>query len=125
MFAEYNAESPAGFGYTETLAAVFAELPIMARFREHFDAEPYPLMDTMLEALLASYRDWGGTAAPPRIVITDFRGVPTWSEFEILAEHFTRRGVPTRRRRPARPRDRQRTAASRRAARSTSCIAAR
>ena len=52
-------------------------------------------MDALLEALLASYRDWGGTASPPRVLITDFRGVPTWSEFEILAERFTRRGVPT------------------------------
>jgi len=95
MFAEYNAESPAGFGYTETLAAVFEALPIMARFREHFDAQPYRMMDAMLEALVASYRDWGGTATPPTIVITDFRGVPTWSEFEILADHFSTRGVPT------------------------------
>ena len=95
MFAEYNAESPAGLGYTEVLADEFAALPIMARFRERFVAETYPLMDAMLEALLASYRDWGGAAAPPRMVITDFRGVPTWSEFEILAERFTQRGVPT------------------------------
>lgn len=95
MFAEYNAESPAGLGYTEILSNVFAELPIMARFREHFDAEPYPLMDALLEALLDSYRDWGGAASPPRILITDFHGVPTWSEFEILAERFTQRGVPT------------------------------
>ncbi len=95
MFAEYNAESPAGFGYTEVLARVFAQLPIMARFRERFRVEAYPLMDAMLDALLQSYRDWGGTAVPPRIVITDFRGVPTWNEFEILAAHFTARGVPT------------------------------
>lgn len=95
MFAEYNAESPAGLGYTEILSNVFAELPIMARFREHCDAEPYPLMDALLEALLDSYRDWGGAASPPRILITDFHGVPTWSEFEILAERFTQRGVPT------------------------------
>lgn len=94
-FAEYNAESPAGFGYTERLAAVFDELPVMDRFRAHFDVWTYPLMDTMLEALLASYRDWGGTASPPRMVITDFREVPTWSEFEILAAHFTEHGVPT------------------------------
>ncbi|HTU99307.1 MAG TPA: hypothetical protein VMF13_02130 [Luteitalea sp.] len=95
MFAEYNAESPAGLGYTEVLAGVFDELPIMARFREHFTAEAYPLMDAMLDALLASYRDWGGTASPPRILITDFRGVPTWNEFEILAQRFTAHGVPT------------------------------
>lgn len=95
MFAEYNAESPAGLGYTEVLAGVFSDLPIMARFRERYDAVAYPLMDAMLEALLASYRDWGGTASPPRILITDFRDVPTWSEFEILADRFTSGGVPT------------------------------
>ena len=95
MFAEYNAESPAGLGYTEVLADVFADLPIMTRFRERFVAEPYGLMDAMLDALIQSYRDWGGTARPPRIVITDFRDVPTWNEFEILAGHFTARGVPT------------------------------
>lgn len=94
-FAEYNAESPAGFGYTERLAQLFASLPIMARLREQFVIESYPMMDAMLQALLASYRDWGGTAAPPRVVITDFADVPTWSEFEILADHFTRAGVPT------------------------------
>ena len=95
MFAEYNAESPAGLGYTEVLATVFQGLPTMARFREQFEVAAYPLMDAMLDALRASYRDWGGTASPPRILITDFRGVPTWTEFEILADHFTRRGVPT------------------------------
>ena len=94
-FAEYNAESPAGLGYTERLAGVFDALPVMDRFRAYFDVWTYPLMDTMLEALLASYRDWGGTANPPRMVITDFREVPTWSEFEILADHFTEHGVPT------------------------------
>lgn len=94
-FAEYNAESPAGFGYTERLAEVFDAQSIMARFRSHFDVWTYPLMDTMLDALLASYRDWGGTEHPPRMVITDFEGIPTWHEFEILAERFTEHGVPT------------------------------
>ena len=95
MFAEYNAESPAGMAYTETLAAVFEQMPIMKRFREYFEVQAYPMMDAMLAALVASYRDWGGTATAPRIAITDFRGVPTWNEFEILAHHFTGRGVPT------------------------------
>jgi len=93
--AEYNAESPAGFGYTERLGGVFERLPVMARFREQFVVESYALTEAMLEALLASYRDWGGTASPPRIGIVDWRGVPTWSEFEILQERFTALGVPT------------------------------
>lgn len=94
QFAEYNAESPAGLGYAETLAEVFRSLPIMARFEERFRAESYPLSAAILDALLASYRDWGGTSAKPVIAIVDWREVPTWSEFEILRERFEARGIP-------------------------------
>ncbi len=95
QFAEYNGESPAGLGYSETLGEVFAEMPAMARFRETFRTRTYPLMATILEALLASYREWGGAANPPQIAIVDWRGVPTWSEFEILQARFEKLGVPT------------------------------
>jgi len=94
-FAEYNAESPAGLGYTEVLARLFDELPVMARFKESYSASYFPLMAGILEALLASYREWGGTASPPTVLIVDFRGVPTWAEFEILATFFESQGVPT------------------------------
>jgi uncharacterized circularly permuted ATP-grasp superfamily protein len=93
--AEYNAESPAGLAYTEVLAEVVSRLPIMERFSRQFDVHPYPLMARLLDALIASYREWGGTAAPPQIAIVDWRGVPTWSEFQILQERFTALGVPT------------------------------
>jgi uncharacterized circularly permuted ATP-grasp superfamily protein len=49
----------------------------------------------LLDSLLASYREWGGTASPPVIAIVDWREVPTWSEFEILQARFEREGVPT------------------------------
>src|SRR4029078_12194757 len=49
----------------------------------------------LLEALLASYKDWGGTASPPRMAIVDWREVPTWSEFELLRDEFVLAGVPT------------------------------
>ena len=94
-FAEYNAESPAGLGYTETLARIFSDLPVMARFREQFDADYFRLGDAIIDALLASYREWGGAASPPTVLIVDFRGVPTWSEFEILQNRFEARGLPT------------------------------
>ena len=95
QFAEYNAESPAGLGYAETLAEVFGGLPIMARFEAHFRVDSYPLSARILDALLASYRDWGGTSAKPTIAIVDWREVPTWSEFEILRDRFEARGVST------------------------------
>jgi uncharacterized circularly permuted ATP-grasp superfamily protein len=95
QFAEYNAESPAGPGYAETLAEVFLSLPVMRRFEEIYRVRKYETMKILLEALLATYREWGGKASPPVIGIVDWREVPTWSEFEILQARFEREGVPT------------------------------
>jgi uncharacterized circularly permuted ATP-grasp superfamily protein len=94
-FAEYNAESPAGPAYSEGLAALFAELPLMHRFRETIDARMYRPVEALLPALVASYREWGGTAAAPQIAIVDWREVPTYSEFELLRDAFVAAGVPT------------------------------
>jgi uncharacterized circularly permuted ATP-grasp superfamily protein len=93
-FAEYNAESPAGPGYAQRLGELFARLPVMAPFRERFGVEMHQSIERLLEALLASYREWGGTA-PPVVAIVDWRGVPTWSEFELLAAAFLSLGTPT------------------------------
>ena len=95
QFAEYNAESPAGPGYAEILAGVFRTLPVMERFAEHYTVRQFPLIEQLLAALLASYREWGGTASPPVIAIVDWREVPTWSEFEILQVRFEKAGVRT------------------------------
>src|SRR6185503_6936785 len=99
QFAEYNAESPAGPGYSQGLAELFAAVtrddPALAGFRDRFDVRFYTPIARLLEALLASYKDWGGTASPPRMAIVDWREVPTWSEFELLRDAFVAAGVPT------------------------------
>ena len=94
-FAEYNAESPAGLGYTQLLCELFDRLPVMTRFRAARKVRFHRTIDALLEALVASYREWGGRAEPPTIAITDWREVPTWSEFEILRDAFVELGVPT------------------------------
>jgi uncharacterized circularly permuted ATP-grasp superfamily protein len=94
-FAEYNAESPAGLGYTQRLGELFDTLPVMGRFRERHAVRAHRPIDAMLAALLASYADWGGREQPPTIAIVDWREVPTWTEFEILSEAFSAAGVPT------------------------------
>jgi uncharacterized circularly permuted ATP-grasp superfamily protein len=94
-FAEYNAESPAGPGYTQRLCELFETLEVMQRFRQRHAVQFHRTIEAMLEALLASYREWGGTADPPTIAIVDWHGVPTWTEFEILAEAFNAARVPT------------------------------
>ena len=94
-FAEYNGESPAGAGYAETLAEIFNELPMMGPFARKYEVHRYSLSTKLLEALLQSYRDWGGSAPKPQIAIVDWEEVPTWSEFEILQARFEKMGVPT------------------------------
>jgi uncharacterized circularly permuted ATP-grasp superfamily protein len=94
-FAEYNAESPAGLGYTQRLCELFDAMPAMTRFRAGRRVRFNPTIEPMLDALIASYRDWGGRTDPPTIAIVDWRDVPTWTEFEILQDAFVACGVPT------------------------------
>ncbi|HEX3543957.1 MAG TPA: hypothetical protein VHT31_05470, partial [Candidatus Acidoferrum sp.] len=85
-FAEYNGESPAGAGYSETMGEIFRALPMMRQFSKRFEIHSYPLSAKLLDALLLSYLDWGGKNKRPQIAIVDWKDVPTWSEFEILKE---------------------------------------
>ena len=94
-FAEYNAESPAGPAYTQRLCELFESLPVMARFRKGRRVSFRRNIPSLLDALVASYREWGGRAVPPTIAIVDWRDVPTWSEFELLHDAFQDAGVPT------------------------------
>ncbi|PYT53419.1 MAG: hypothetical protein DMG46_24480, partial [Acidobacteria bacterium] len=94
-FAEYNGESPAGAGYSETLAEIFRGLPVMGKFAQTHHVHSYPLSAKLLDALVMSYLDWGGPSAKPQIAIVDWEDVPTMSEFEILKERFERMGIPT------------------------------
>src|SRR5262249_5629298 len=94
-FAEYNEESPASAGYAETLAEIFNELPMMAQFAKRYEVHRYSLSAKVLEALLQSYWDWGGSAQKPEIAIVDWEEVPTWSEFEILRASFEELVIPT------------------------------
>ena len=95
QFAEYNAESPAGPAYTERLCELFDALPVMSEFKAAHSVRFHRTIDALLDALVASYREWGGRQSPPVIAIVDWREVPTWSEFEIIRDAFVAAGVPT------------------------------
>ena len=92
-FTEYNGESPAGAGYSETMADIFRELPVMQEFQKRFEVHSYPLTAKLLDALVTTYVDWGGKTQRPQMAIVDWREVPTWSEFEILEERFEKMGI--------------------------------
>jgi uncharacterized circularly permuted ATP-grasp superfamily protein len=95
QFAEYNAESPAGAGYSQRLAEVFDQEPLMRRFRKEFQVRYFTPITDLLEALMATYRESQQVSPSPRMAIVDWREVPTWSEFELLRDAFQAAGVET------------------------------
>ncbi|PWT87822.1 MAG: hypothetical protein C5B55_14140 [Blastocatellia bacterium] len=95
-FLEYNAESPAGVGDQMQLEKVLFPLPSTRQFLseyKHWRPRPH---DQLLAALVAAYREWGGTAQSPQIAIVDWRGVDTASEFRVLQQYFETEGHLTR-----------------------------
>lgn len=91
-FLEYNAESPAGLADQKLLAEIFFTLPYMREFFSefpHFLPQPHV---RLLDALVAAYKDWGGSEERPCIGIIDWRGVSTESEFHVLAAYFESQG---------------------------------
>ena len=93
-FTEYNGESPAGAGYSETLSEIFRATPVMKEFAKTWEIHSYRLSSKLLDALVRTYLDWGGKTQRPQMAIVDWKEVPTWSEFEILRERFEKLRVP-------------------------------
>ncbi len=94
QFTEFNAEIPAGQGYTDVLMQVFYGLRAMGEFQRAYEARPLPTRFQMMHALLDSYRQWGGTEKP-RIAILDWKEVPTYGEFVLFKEYFESFGYET------------------------------
>lgn len=89
---EYNAESPAGIAYSDVLAELFLELPVMQRFQERYHVQPHEIRKRQLDAMLEVWRRWGGRDLPV-IGIIDWAGVPTTNEFILFQEYFARHGL--------------------------------
>jgi len=94
-FLEYNAETPAGIGDQFSFEKVFEKVPEVQQFlaeNRHWRPKPH---ETLLAALDASYRDFGGKKEKPNIAIVDWDGVSTSSEFEILRDFWLAQGYET------------------------------
>ena len=92
QFIEYNAESPAAVAYEDVLSELFLGLPVMQAFGTQYNVQPLPARQRLLQALLAAYREWGGTDQP-RIAIVDWKGLPTHSEFVMFQRYFAEQGL--------------------------------
>jgi uncharacterized circularly permuted ATP-grasp superfamily protein len=94
QFVEYNAESPAGMAYGDNLAAVFAGLPVMKRFRKLYRGRFVSTRHRQMKAMLRAFRQWG-RGERPVIAIVDWEGLPTAPEFEMFQAFFQARGIKT------------------------------
>jgi uncharacterized circularly permuted ATP-grasp superfamily protein len=92
-YVEYNAESPAGMAYGDTLAEVMEAMAVMRRFRQRWRVRSMPTRALQLECMLQAFRECGGSGRPS-VAIVDWTGVPTVAEFEMFRRYFAANDVP-------------------------------
>ena len=93
-FVEYNAENPSSLSDQEGLNRLLFALPEMSAFAQRYRLRQFSPVERLLEALLATYREWGGKEIP-QVAIIDWDDVPTANEFVLLRDHFISHGVQT------------------------------
>ena len=92
-FVQYNADSPTGAGYADALADLFYDISPMKAFRKRYSLTKVGSRKHLLQALLKSYKQFGGTKKP-NIAIVEFR--PAYSsgqsEYELFRDYFRQEG---------------------------------
>jgi len=97
-FVELNADSPAGIAYNDVMSDIYLRLPFMVEFRQRYNIQPFSVRTILLHQLLETYKEWQGNKSRrkmPQIGIIDWRGVSTWTEFELMQEYFESQGIRT------------------------------
>src|SRR5437868_8013504 len=93
-FVEYNAENPSSLTDQAGLNQVLFEVRAMQRFTEAYRLREFDPAESLLRALLETYREWGGRGLP-NVAIVDWADLPTEHEFALLRDFFDALGVPT------------------------------
>jgi hypothetical protein len=93
-FVQYNADSPSGAGYADSLSDLFYDAPPVKEFRKKYALTKVGGKKHLLTALLKAYRQFGGTNKRPNIGIVEFR--PAYhsgqSEYELFRDYFRHEG---------------------------------
>jgi hypothetical protein len=93
-YVELNGESPASMAYSDVLAELFQETPLMQRFQERYHVDTLMGRRPAVDALLRIYFTWRGNRDKlPDIAIVDWPGVPTTTEFHLFVDYFARYGI--------------------------------
>lgn len=99
-FLEFNADSPAGIGYTDVLHEGLSSAIRLPRVEAQFEASYEPMLPLLLDTLLDAYRqlrERRGAAAElperPRIALVDVSDTPSVPEFRIVCAAARRAGL--------------------------------
>src|SRR5215467_5139494 len=90
---QYNADSPAGVAWADGLSDLFYNAAPVKEFRKKHPITKVSGKKPLLQALLATYKQFGGTRKP-KIAILEFRPsfASTTSEFELFRDYFRKEG---------------------------------
>ena len=92
-FVQYNADLPAGAGYSDALADLFYDAPPIRELRKRYTLTRVGGRKHFLQALLKAYKQFGGTKKP-NMAIVEFRPVfhSGESEYTLVRDYFRDEG---------------------------------
>ena len=96
-FLEFNADSPAGIGYTDVLYEGLRLAIDLPRVRAEFDTAYTPMLPELIDMLLGVYRHVRASHADfpelPRLALVDIGTTPSVPEFRIICRAAAEAGV--------------------------------
>jgi glutathionylspermidine synthase len=96
-FLEFNADSPAGIGYTDVLHEGLTQAIDLPRVNAEFETAYTPMLPVLVNTLLEAYRELRGERPDlpetPRLALVDVEGSPSVPEFRIVCAAAQRAGL--------------------------------
>ncbi len=91
-FIEINSDAPAGFGYGDSMANVFARLPLFRTFAKEKSVHYQRSAGVLVDAFASLWRRRGGRGVP-NVAVLDWTDVKARPDQEILSKVFKARGA--------------------------------
>jgi glutathionylspermidine synthase len=96
-FLEFNADSPAGIGYTDVLYEGLRQAIDLPGVRAEFETAYTPMLPLLIDTLLGAYRELRGERGElpetPRLALVDVEGSPSVPEFRIICAAARANGI--------------------------------
>jgi glutathionylspermidine synthase len=96
-FLEFNADSPAGIGYTDVLHDGLTRAIDLPRVNAEFETAYTPMLPMLVDTLLDAYRQLRAERLDlpeqPRLALVDVEGSPSVPEFRIVCAAAQRAGL--------------------------------